>query len=242
MTDQHNTVSRVSADDRVAESIAAIVEVFHRLELDYAMFGSCGIQTYFDYFFRLPNDLDVIIRRDDVPKLRNYCTEEGHEFVEELGRSKMHINGFPVHVIPEFFSSVNKATNTIFARIDLSSFISDSVVKRVHLACASITPKINVVRLEMCLFMDLIRTMNTNSLMTTYFVFRQLEIDDGEFEAIVRSNNDFAATILRRLNECAVKLNDVAYFSKEDILFAQNRIAELRKAIEKVQAQASKRV
>jgi hypothetical protein len=235
MINEYNINNKVSADERAAESIAITVAIFRRLELDYAIFGSCGIQTYFDHFFRLPNDIDVIIRRNDISKLKAYCIENGHEFVEEVGRSKIYVYGFPVHIIPELFSIVNKENNSIIAQIDLSSFIFNSVAKHVNLLCASSVPKINVAPIEMCLFMDLIRTIQTNSLMTIYFVFRYLDIDDQKFNAVVQNYHDFAATIFRRLSEYPAKLDHLYYFSKEDILFARNRIANLKRSIQAIQ-------
>ncbi|HKO95556.1 MAG TPA: hypothetical protein VJU86_01090 [Pyrinomonadaceae bacterium] len=235
MMDDRN---QISADQGVAESVATVVAMFQELRLDYALFGSCGIQTYFDCFFRLPNDIDVIVRKEAISKLKAYCTQLGHTYEEELGRSKLHINGFPVHIIPECFSCIDKVANTVFARIDLSTFISNAVTKQVNLPCASTSPIVNVVCFEMCLFMDLIRPVNTNSLLTSYFVFRHIDIDEGEFGAIVRNNILFATTIVRRLNECANALSGVTYFSKGDIRFAQNKMADMRRTIERLQSQA----
>jgi|SRR5215213_3158585 len=223
--------NRVSADEQMAENIEAAVGIFRFLDLEYAVFGSCGIQTYFDCFFQLPNDLDVIVRRGDVDKLRSYCAENGHEFVEEVGRSKIFINAFPVQIIPEWFTALDKSIDAVFGRIDLSGFISDSVTNYVKLVSASSTPKINVLPVEMCLFLDLIRTIYTNSLMRVYFVFRHLEIDHKKFGSIIENNSVFTATILQRLDGYILKLNAISHFSKDDILIAQSKIAELRRHI-----------
>lgn len=231
MMEQYRVRERVSADERMAENISAVVEMFRELDLDYAIFGSCGIQTYFNYFFYLPNDLDVIIRKADIHKLRSYCMENGYSFVEEVGRSKICVNGLFVQVIPGYFSVVDKSTNTIIAEIDLSTFISSSVTNHVKLLCASTIPKINVVSVEGWLFIDLIRTINTNSLMRFYFVFRYLAIDNREFGMIMRNNIRFTATILQRLDEYTLKLKEMSHFSKDEILPVQNKIADLRKHI-----------
>lgn len=232
MINQYNVISNRSADEQVAQSVAAVAGMMRALGLDYAVFGSCGIQTYFEHFFRLPNDIDIVVEKEAVSALRTYCAEEGHKFIEEFGRSKVHLGGFPVHVIPGLFSSINKATNMIFAQIDLRSFISETVGRRMRLPCATSEPEIKVAPLELCLFMDLLRTVNTNSLMTVFFVFRHLDIDDGKFWAIVRDNCAFAETIRRRLEEYPAKLNEVSHFSDEGILFAQTKMTKLRRFIE----------
>src|SRR6185503_4240315 len=94
---------RVSADEQMAERIAAVIEIFRSLELEYVIFGSCAIQTYFDCFFQLPNDLDVIVNERDFLRLSSYCAQKGHRVVEEIGRSKIYVNEFPVQVIPGRF-------------------------------------------------------------------------------------------------------------------------------------------
>jgi hypothetical protein len=232
MIKAYNVINNRSADEQVAQSVAAVTGMLRVLGIDYAVFGSCGIQTYFKHFFRLPNDIDIIVRNDAVSALRAYCAEEGHEFIEEFGRSKMYFGGFPVHIIPGLFSSINKATNMIFAQIDLGGSISDTVGRRMRLPCATSEPEIKVAPLELCLFMDLLRTVNTKSLMTVFFVFRHLDIDDRKFWAIVYDNCAFAETIRRRLEEYPAKLNEVGHFSDEGVLFAQTKMSKLRRFIE----------
>lgn len=219
--------SKASADERIARTVADTVGVFNNLELDYAVFGSCGIQTYFSYFFRLPNDIDIIIHSDSMPRLKEYCMANECPLVEEVGRTKMYLEGFPIHIIPEVFSVIDNTTNTIVAQIDLRDSLCSYVSKVLKMRCASISPQINVASLELCLFLELIRTVNTNSIMTIYFVFRFIDIDRKKFQTILQDNSQFANTICWRLNEYPSFISQMDNHSKVDLMLAQERIWDL---------------
>ena len=60
---------------------------------------------------REPNDLDLVIIYDNLAKIQAYSEERGFNFIRQLGRSKIIINEFPIHIIPETLNVIDNLSN-----------------------------------------------------------------------------------------------------------------------------------
>lgn len=228
-----NKISEPSDDEKLAVNIMRTVGMLDELKLDYAILGSCGIQSYFDYFLRLPNDLDILIHYENLFKIKNYCQEHNHEFVEQLGRTKISINELSIHIIPDKLNSIDKVTNKIFTRIDLSRFIKHSPKRKVKLLNSSFCPEVHVFSLEVNLLVELVRPIYTGSLMNIFYVMRYLEIDFYLFKTLYSENVDLKEIIVFRLEEYPSKIEKMSYLSNSDIKLAIEKITSLRNSLTK---------
>lgn len=154
----------MTTDDKIIKALGTIISLAKKLKLEYLIFGSCGIQSYLDNFFRLPNDIDFVLRANEIFLFLESCKENNYKIIEEQGRYKVYIDGFPIHVIPEIFSVINKEDKSVIAKIDFSAAFDYASMNKFSLLLAQEEIKGMVMPLDYTVFMELVRKQDTNSL------------------------------------------------------------------------------
>ncbi len=226
-----NKIGEASDDERFSLNVEEVIRMLNAINIDYAVLGSCGIQTYLDYFFRLPNDLDVVTEYAFLPKIRELCSDKNYQFIEQLGRVKMTINELAVHIIPEKLNSIEKVSNQIFTQINLKPYMKLGQLRDIRLLGALTHPKIFVFPLEVNLFVEFIRPIYTGSLMNVFYSTRYLDIDIALLKKIFTENPDLNKIVLTRLNEYSKKIKEMTYLKHSDIEESVRRIVSLRNVL-----------
>lgn len=213
-----------SKDQKLANYIKNIIKLFDLEKIEYAMIGSVGVQANFDYFWRLPNDLDIVIRKKDHHKTIALFEGIDCKVIEKKGKLEIRNGELPIHIIPEELILINKTQNSIRAVVDLSSFFSSTVTLRAKFLNANDFIKLKALPLEVNLYLELDRSIYTESIMTIYFIFRHLVVDCPKFVSIMEKNIILSKYTTDRLNEYSKKLDSLLYCSREDIQIAQKQI------------------
>lgn len=222
-----DTTIFVSSDEELVNSVNSIIGIFESIDCEFAIFGSIGIQSYFEHFYRMPTDIDIVVYKNDVQKIARLFKSKAYEIVEGLGRYKIIFPDLSIHLIPEVLSLTDKSSSKILAKIDLASSLSNVVSNPLRLLYSEKSPQIKVLPLEMLLFIEIQRPVYTGSIITLFFVFRDLVIDFLKFKLIVKQNATFYQLILNRLSEYSIKISSLKFFSKNDIQVVRNNIENL---------------
>ena len=82
-----NKIAEISDDLLTCQAIRSAVAIVEGAAADYAVIGSCGLQSYLDCFYRPPNDLDLVLPEDQISAVAAFAEKRGHVFVQQLGRA-----------------------------------------------------------------------------------------------------------------------------------------------------------
>lgn len=181
--------SNQSADQKVISILIRLKEITALLQIDYLVFGSCGLQSYQEYFYRLPNDIDFIVRKTDLETFLEKCKESDYPILKEQGRHKVFIDDFPVHLIPETFSVITKPSLTVLGTVSFTPPMDSPIVNKVQLMNAKESIAIKVMNLEYCLMMELARKQDTNTFIALLFILNNPRLNVNKFLKLVMEHN-----------------------------------------------------
>lgn len=204
-----NKIAAPSDDLLVAGAIVAAAELLRVSEVPAVVIGSCAIQAYLPNFFRLPNDLDLVIHEERIPDVVRSGNIAGHSFEPQLGRGQLLIDDFPVHLIPGEMNVIDKATNTIFTRLDLRQEIASAGFRDLHFLSSALIPRLPVASLEAVLFVELIRPIYTGSLIGLALLLERQTVDHARFGALFEKNVALQQIVLRRIGDYQLQLRRV---------------------------------
>ncbi|MBI1852295.1 MAG: hypothetical protein HYR85_18285 [Planctomycetes bacterium] len=200
--------------------------------VEYAVLGSCGYQSYFEYFYRLPNDLDVVVTESEMRAVLAVASARGYRIIEQRGRKRLVVDTFPVHLIPNDMNIVDKDRDVVIAKICLGPYIARSGIKVARLINSEVVCRMRVFPVEVVVFVDLIRPIYTGSLMNMFFVFRDLDIDCDMFARVVASNRVVKEIIDARLAAFPERLMKLKVFSESERESVCDRIRRFGDAIQ----------
>ena len=233
MNEEENIINCYSEDRLIIEAIEFIICVFDKLRIEYAIIGSIGIQSYLDYFIRLPNDIDIVILRRDVKKITDYCNKEKIKVVEKPGRIKIITDHITTHIIPGELSIENSTNDGIFAKIDLSKFLPALKVNKVNFFYGGKQILIKVLPIETYLFLELSRPPYTDVLMTLFYTLKYCKIDYKAYVLLLKQNIIFKSVILSNLIQYDTVVDLLTYNNRLDITAVKSKFKHLYKFTKK---------
>lgn len=211
-----NKIAALSDDERLVEVLTEAGRLVGEAETDSAVIGSCGLQAYLPCFYRPPNDLDLVLPEEGTKRLVRAAQSLGSEFVAQLGRGKLVIDGFPVHLIPSRMAVIDKDTDRIFTSVDLSEELSGATERTMTLVGATRAPRLRVASLESILFIEMIRPIYTGSAMSIALAFRENDVDDEAMVSRLRRNPDLEPILLHRVEELPAAVRRLAVLPAAD--------------------------
>jgi hypothetical protein len=231
--DQHieNKIRGTSDDELVARVLTEASSLLQEIGAEYAVVGSCAVQSYLPHFYRLPNDLDIVLRDQDTEVVRRVGADRGYEFRDQLGRTRLFIRGFPVHLIPHHMNIIDKSTSTVFTRIDLGACVAAASRRPILLLGTSLRPTLRIISLEAAVFIELIRPVYTGSLTTIAFVLRHCGLEVEQLAELLRSNDAIRPIIEARFEQYLARFDNLALFEAEERAVITTRFKELAETL-----------
>lgn len=156
-----NKIGERSKDELIFNSIKHFDIITKQLGIQYSIIGSCGVRSFLPYFSHLPNDLDVIIDDFSKSKLKDYCIKENITYFNELGRDRIQLGGFLIHLIPYRMNIIDKSNNKIFTQINLDINDKNTEIREIILASCLEKIKLKVHIKEIQLLLSLLTPINT---------------------------------------------------------------------------------
>jgi hypothetical protein len=227
-----NKLVEISDDERVAQAISSVLNLVRACEADYAVIGSCGLQAYLSCFFRLPNDLDLVLPDEGSRRILQGAREMGWEVIEQLGRNKLVVDRFPVHLIPVSMAVIDKATDRIFASVDLSGELATAKEKRVTLVGSTRSPHMRLASLEAILFIEMIRPIYTGSVMGIALALRERDINDEAMAALIRAHRVLQPILMDRVTRLPDAVLRMTILPEPDRELAAKKLRDLWRVFE----------
>ena len=172
-----NRIRCQSRDALFVKSIQFVDSTMKELGIKYHVIGSCALQSYLEFFIRVPNDLDIVMSSEDMKSLFSWSMAQSVPIVTELGRAKMVLNTLPVHVIFDRMQLIDTSMNIIFSTLDVSFGNTKLFSKPVSLLDAEVHPIISVPALEVLLAIHILRPIDTNDISLLRRVLSDCKID-----------------------------------------------------------------
>jgi hypothetical protein len=225
-----NKISALSDDQRLVRILERTAELVERVEPEYAVIGSCGLQAYLDCFYRLPNDLDLVLSEEGAGRLVEAARGEGADFVEQLGRGKLIIEGYPIHLIPPRMAVIDKDTDHIFTSVDLTGELPAAGHREMTLVGARRSPRLRVASLEAILFVEMVRPIYTGSVMSISLALRENDISEAKMSHLLRENPALGPVLLHRVESLPAVVGRLAILGREDRGRVVARLGDLARA------------
>lgn len=217
MTDHvRNKIAEASDDELTCLAIRSAVSLVESASADYAVIGSCGLQSYLDCFYRPPNDLDLVLPEDHISAVAAIAQQRGHVFVQQLGRARLYIDRFPVHLIPLRMNVIDKTTSKIFASVDHSAAVGQAKPRKLILVGTTVTPVAKVAPLEPIVLGHLIRSIDTGTAMGLGLVLSRNTLDLAVMGAMATENEGVHRVIRARIREYPAILDRLTVLSADD--------------------------
>lgn len=216
MNNQHLQLA-MSDDDKVLKRISVFISFLEANKIEYALVGSCGIQSYFSHFYRFPNDVDVVVRSASILEIKQLCTLEGYDCEELFGRLKINIKKLSIHIQPDMMNIVDEINDCIFDVIDLRHYFPKDKNNTLVLLNANSRLPVKVLSLEVNLYLELIRPIYTNSVITLFHIFKFQKLDLDVFNSIYSENVKFQPLITNRLQDYIDIIDRMSYYSRNEI-------------------------
>lgn len=156
-----NKINEISKDQLIYNSIKEFDLIASHLEIQYSIIGSCGVRSFLPYFSHLPNDLDVVVDDLNKSKLKEYCRNKKIAYFEQLGRDRIQIGGFLIHLIPNRMNIIDKPNNKIFTQINLDINDENTETREFILASCTKELKLKVHIKEIQFLLSLLTPINT---------------------------------------------------------------------------------
>jgi hypothetical protein len=117
-----NVINRKSKDYELGAAILYFKSILESLNIQYIVMGSSALQTYYDYFHRLPNDFDITLPEQDILKVKEFCDSDKFLRFEfnEVASKVYYQDYFYLHLIPGKMNIIDKVENVIFQRININ--------------------------------------------------------------------------------------------------------------------------
>ncbi|RZK20102.1 MAG: hypothetical protein EOO43_11335 [Flavobacterium sp.] len=226
-------IEEISNDEIFIGKIQLIDRLLADLSIEYAAFGSCSIQSYFPVFFKTPNDLDIVIWKTEMDRLRSFCEAKNYEVITKYGRLKIFIEKFHLNVISQRLDVITDISKSICGTINLYGFDSKITKRDLNLINSKNVIKIKVLPLEHNLFLELFRAVYTDSLFTVFFIFKSPLWEESKFLELLYTNESFIDLVVSRLLEYSEKIARMEYFQRQDLNKVVDRILNLIELINK---------
>lgn len=200
--DEHieNRIEQSSRDEYIVKCVRYINTFMSNNNFDYIVVGSCGVQSYFDSFYRIPNDIDVVIRGKDEKQFIAKCRQEPGNLVSLLGRMKWDFPEFFAHVLVDEMKLIDVSYDTVFTAVSLTEeFVCTR--NKMDMACAPEAPKIPVASIEMLFILTILRPLDSNALLDVRNLFSRYKFDINRYSLILESNPDVCRIVSSRLKE-----------------------------------------
>jgi hypothetical protein len=205
----HNNIQ--SEDDRFASKIKLLIKLLDIWEIDYAFIGSCALQSHFPYCQRLPNDADVLIDKNDFDKAIEELKRNNLKFNIVNGRIKFqHENKF-FDLITTEYRIINDVDQSCVGTLSLESCLSKKQSGSMKLLFSKEILRFNIISAGYCLFLELVRPLNTNSFMgiiqlydESDFVTQNEVISD--FNHLMNANIHFSSIVIENINDIIQKI------------------------------------
>ncbi|HET8863025.1 MAG TPA: hypothetical protein VFM94_07230 [Solirubrobacterales bacterium] len=221
----------MSDDERLVRVLEKVGRLVQEAETDYAVIGSCGLQAYLSCFYRLPNDLDLVVPEAGTKRLVLAAQDLGAEFVEQLGRGQLIVDGFPVHLIPSRMAVIDKDVDHIFTSVDLSDELSSARERRMKLVGAARVPSLRVASLESILFIEMVRPIYTGSAMSIALTLRDNDFNDERMSRLLRENPELGPVLLDRVERLPAVIRQMTVLAAADRDPVQDRLCRLARVI-----------
>jgi len=188
-----------SEDLIICREIDSIVSGLGRLNIEYGVIGSCGMQSYLKHCFRLPRDLDIVSHPKQLPLLKSYATENKYVFNEDTGRATIVRPFFNIHILFDSFYSIDRSNNTIIGKIDLVPYFAARTTRPLNMVFSELHPRFPVFPFEIVFLIDIIRTPYSDSLATHYFIFSNIVFDMNRMKVVLAGNRVFLPIVWQRI-------------------------------------------
>lgn len=224
MNNEQNNKNNFSQDTLITNTIKYIISQLDRLNIAYIILGSIGAQSYLDHFIRLPKDIDILIFKKDLKILIEYCKKDKIKVIKKPGRVKLITENIMIHIIPGEMSIEDCVKKEIFAKIQLSQYLYKPVIRNIKLFYSDDNILINVLPVEICLFLELNRPPNTNVLITLFNVLKKCDVNNKIFASFLKKNRVFENIVLSNLLQYETMLNLLTCESVTEILTVKTKI------------------
>lgn len=225
-----NKIAATSDDEVVGAAISTAIGLLDRAAVKYAILGSCGLQSYFKCCFRLPNDLDVILPEEKIGHVGQLASKQAYVTSAQLGRSQLIINRFPVHLIPYKMNVIDKDTNKVFTRVDLTTELVEAKTREIRFLNSNISIRGKVLSAEAIIFVELIRPLYTGSVMNVALATRDLKLSPSKIIRLLRANPDVRPIIIARLKAYPAAIKRVSFLRQmesRDISLKFSKLASI---------------
>ncbi len=199
-----NKFREASKDELIYKSIKQFEIITNLLDIQYSVIGSCGVRSFLPYFSHLPNDLDVVIDDYNKLKLKEYCLKENIQYLKELGRDRIILGGFLIHLIPNRMNIIDKFNNQIFTQINLDINDQNTEIREIILASCNEKVKLKVHIKEIQFLLSLLTPINTTIFHDLISLVEYNLMDKNKFLEFQNLNLNMKSLFQKRLKEIII--------------------------------------
>lgn len=177
--------------------------------------GSCATQSYSDYAYRIPGDLDIVIRHDEFNIIRNI---QLFEVTQHNGFYEILFKNLKVHVIISIFDLINKENGNTVGTINFDS-IKENWLTINELSfrscCSRRTIRIKVPIVEIVFLLNLLKPINTNTMHDTIYLFNNYHMNNEVMIEFINIHRNIAELFLHRINDLAQMISSTYNLSSQ---------------------------
>ncbi|HKR04927.1 MAG TPA: hypothetical protein VJY62_09845 [Bacteroidia bacterium] len=201
-------ISRKSFDVEIGNAIEYFINTLDSLNIQYIVMGSTGIQTYLEYFHRLPNDLDILLQEDDILKIVKICDSDANLTFEynEVASKVVYKNKFYLHLVPNKMNIIDKIENVIFTKINVYH-LDRTIYRNINLINFSKSIAVRVPILEYMFCLNMLVRLDTNNFSDNISILEKYNLNDTYIKEFTVRVPEMNEVLKNRVEELRNKLS-----------------------------------
>lgn len=196
-------IRQLSDDELLMRMGGRVTKLLDKNGIDYMAIGSCATLTYLRSPLRLPGDLDLVIKSRDEKKLTNLLVRARIRHERLTGRILGDIEGVPFHILISSLKLLDPTKKHVLGALQLEPFMKTK--RRSFWVLAYSHPLIlNVPCIEILFVLNLMRQLNTNTIIEAGAILEDAELDHGLIRAFLVENPLAGLILAHRLERIGV--------------------------------------
>lgn len=213
-------IDQLSKDYYCFNAIDSFITRLEGLDISYIVIGSCALQSYLPFYYRLPSDLDVVIPSSCIDKFTEHLASNGVDFQQQIGCYQVLTEHLSVHLMVGALYQVDKESGIKYGRISLELTNDQLTRQNITFVAHNKTKTITVPIPEIMFLLNMLGTLNTNNVYGLLELLDKLELDSNKIKCYMSANEIIRQICMHRI----IQLRDIIIRHQNSLLIKINHI------------------
>jgi hypothetical protein len=208
-------ITQRSDDELLIRMGMVVTKLLDNHRIDYMAIGSCATLTYLSAPLRLPRDLDLVIRSHDEEKLNALLMRANIRHEHLTGRILGDVEGVPFHILISSLKLLDPTKKHVLGTLQLEPFM-ETRRRNLWVLAYSRQLKLNVPCIEILFVLNLMRQLNTNTIIEAGAVLENVKLDHELIRTFLIENPLAGLILAGRLERIGIMRSGVSLRARSE--------------------------